>query len=54
MGPDEIASRMPYISMFPPKLCNIHLTNIKTGNDRKECLLDSDKVNSQKLKWGDI
>lgn len=25
MGPDEIESSMPYISMFPPKLCNMHL-----------------------------
>jgi hypothetical protein len=25
MGPDEIESSTPYISMFPPKLCNMHL-----------------------------
>lgn len=28
-GPEEIASRMPYISIFPPKLCSIHLMHIK-------------------------
>ena len=27
-GPVEIASKMPYISIFPPKLCNIHLEHI--------------------------
>lgn len=29
-GPEEIASKMPYISIFPPKLCNIHLEHIKS------------------------
>lgn len=24
-GPEAIESRMPYISIFPPKLCSIHL-----------------------------
>jgi hypothetical protein len=28
-GPKEIESKVPYISIFPPKLCNIHLMHIK-------------------------
>lgn len=27
-GPDAIASNIPYISMFPAKLCSIHLSSI--------------------------
>lgn len=28
-GPEAIESNMPYISIFPPKLCNIHLIHIQ-------------------------
>jgi hypothetical protein len=28
-GPEDIASNMPYISIFPPKLCNRHLMHVQ-------------------------
>lgn len=28
-GPEDIASNMPYISIFPPKLCNRHLMYVQ-------------------------
>lgn len=36
IGPDASVSNTPYISIFPPKLCNIHLIYIRITKENEQ------------------